>query len=149
MAFIADLPKVVYRPLMHLRSAVRKLAFMDGLPRIGRWSDGKTLLRGSHFARYCAGWIFSAFDWVEGLACSAIEKIHESLLAGLRYGLNLFAIALQGEQNWRGWKITIPKIMFDTLKVPNPPSGFSIQGDKTIREQIIAESIRTIEIKCR
>ena len=57
------------------------------------------------------------------------------------------AAALDGEQN--GWrrKVTVPNVVVNSLKMPETLAGARFNGDKAIGKQVVASTVRAIEIE--
>src|SRR5260370_1003068 len=71
------------------------------MPRTRRGAGGKRLFGSGNFAGHSAGRIFAGFDGEKRLSVAAVEEIDETLFRRLRYRINLFPVALHGEERGR------------------------------------------------
>ena len=138
---LRNVTKFFQRPLMGLGGSVGKQVVRKKLPRVRRREDGKRLFGGGNFARHRAGRILVILDRKERRSVASIEEIDKTLFRGLRHRVNVFSIALYGEEHGRGGKIPVPNIMTDGLKMPDSLSRLRIQGDQAIGEQVIAHPV--------
>ncbi len=77
----------------------------------------------------------------------AIEQVNESLLAGLRDGIDYLAIVLHCQQHRRRWKIPIPDVVLDALKMPDSFSGFRVERQQAVGEKVVAHAIAAVKIE--
>ena len=126
MSLAAEFAELFERPLMRFGSAVGQQVFGKELPRKRRGASRERLRGGRTFAGHGAARIFANIDREKGLAVGAIEEINQTLLRGLRDGIHVFAIALDGNERGRGREVAIPKIMMDSLKMPDSLARFRV-----------------------
>src|SRR6266567_8426202 len=136
-------------PLMYFRSAVGQQIFRQKLTRKRRGLGWEGLLLRRNFSRNIAGRIFAVLDGKKRRSVCAVKKIDESLLRGLRDRGYIFSVALHSHEGRRCGKIAVPEVVPDTLEVPDPLTGFGVQRDQTVGEEIVANAVGRVEIKRR
>src|SRR5215469_285768 len=88
-------------------------------------------------------------DGPHRLACYAVEKVQEPLLARLGYGLDRFAVNGDvGEYRSRR-DVHVPKGMMHQLKMPFSLSGPQVHTDQTFSKKIITAPMPSVEVACR
>src|SRR5579871_3465247 len=117
---------MIERPLVSFGRSHRQRVFSEQLTRIWRRPRRQALLICCFFSRKRALRIFLVFDRNQRLPCYAVEHVDEALLACLYDGINCLAIALELNQNRRGWEVAVPQIVTDGLEMPNPLAGFRV-----------------------
>src|SRR6478672_6132983 len=111
--------KLCDRPLVRLRRSVGQHVFGQDLARIRCGLRRKALLICSTFPGEIALRIFLVLDGKERLAGGAIEKIDESLLAGLSDSIDVFAVMLDRDQYWRRREVAVPYVVLNGLEMPD------------------------------
>src|SRR5579871_4346950 len=129
---------------MHLRRSRGQHLLAEHLTSVRRGRRRDALFCRRDFARKGTGWILAVLDWNQRLAGCAIEQVNETLLARLNDCIDRLAIMLQCDKNRRGGKIAVPKIVTHPLKVPDSLSGFGIEGNQAIGEQIITDTVCSV-----
>ena len=86
------------------------------------------------------------FHRKERLAGNAVKQVEPALLAGLRDGVDLLAVAVDGDQGRRGGEVAIPDVMLDGLEVPQALPGARVEGDEGIGEEVVAEAVGSVEV---
>ena len=84
----------------------------------------------------------------ERLAVGAVKQIEPSLLACLGHSVDAATVAFHGYQSWRGWKITIPNVVFHGLKMPYALARFGVECDQRNGEEIVSDAIESVEVCC-
>src|SRR5579872_280896 len=98
---------MIERPLVSFGRSRRQHILGEQLTRIWRRPRRQALLICCFFSGKRALRIFLVFDRDQRLPCYAIEHVDEALLAGLYNGINWLAVALELNQNRRGWEVAV------------------------------------------
>ena len=83
----------------------------------------------------------------EGLARDPIEQEHVTRLRHLGHGVDLLAVASDGDEVRIDRQIVIPEVMTQRLEVPGPLARPGVEGDRAIREQVVAVSVAAVEVE--
>ena len=117
--------------------SIRSLS-VDALP-IERRRPGRERLRRRQFlARNIRRRNRPLLDRPDRLAGHAIEHVQESLLARLRDRLDAAAVDGDVEQRRRAREVVVPHAVMHRLEVPDALSGFDVDGDEALGEQVVA-----------
>src|SRR6185437_4408028 len=108
----------------------------------------KYLLRPSLLARDVGCGRVSFLDAKYRFACCAIQDEHMACLRYLRHGFNPPPILAQAHDEWEGRQIVIEQVVANHLKVPEALAGTRVQSQNTIREEILAFPVASVEIEC-
>ena len=89
------------------------------------------------------------FDRPQRLACFAVEGEQQSLLGGLRDGLDGAAILLDVDQDRCSRNVVVPDIVVHQLEVPATLTCLRIECDQTGTEQRVTRTETAVVIHCR
>ena len=81
------------------------------------------------FAGELGGWDGAFGNVPEGVAGRAVEDEEEAVFGALGDGIDLLAVAGDGEQDGRGGEVFIEEVVVDELAVPETFAGFGVEGD--------------------
>src|SRR5712664_864402 len=132
LPFTAEFLEFFQRPLMCFRRAHGQQVYGEKLARKRRGACRKRLFGSRNFAGYGARWIFAGLDGEKRPSVDAVEEIDESLFCCLRYGIDFLSVTLHGDERRRGREVAVPKIVADSLKMPDSLARPRIQGNSTI-----------------
>jgi len=66
-------------------------------------------------------------DWPDGFSSFPFKNVGIALFGDLRHGIDPLAVFLDSDQVGIGWKVSIPNIVVNRLKMPNPLACSSIK----------------------
>ena len=70
-------------------------------------------------------------------------------LGDLRHGIHGLAPARHGDEHRRGREVAIPEVVPEHLIMPDALAGARVECDDAVREQVVANAIRAVEVEGR
>jgi hypothetical protein len=98
---------------------------------------------------YRAGERVDLDDVVHRFTGVTVENIEMPGLGRDGDGVDRLALSLELDEGWRRRIVPVPEVVFEHLIVPLQLAGASIDRDETIGEQVVAETVRAVEVGCR
>ena len=118
----------------------------DTLPIVG-WGLGRVRLRsGKQFPRHIRDLNRTFLNRPDWFASESVEHIQPRLLTRLSNDLPFDPIDHHISNDRRTWKIPVPYIVMDCLKMPQSFPCFNVNGHQTVRKQIITMAMTTVVI---
>ena len=68
------------------------------------------------------------------------------MFRGLCNGIDRFAVVPHRQQNGRRWEVTVPKVVVDSLKMPQQITRSCVDGKEAIGVQIVSRAVRSVEV---
>src|SRR3989442_1146638 len=99
------------------------------------------------FGRHIASRDRLFFDTEYGLSSEAIKDEYPAHFACLRESRDLLSILHNFEKTWGRRKVVVPNFVMYRLEIPLELSGFGVDRDDRVAEQIITRPIATIHIR--
>src|SRR5262245_10763985 len=119
---------------MRFWSASREHLFGHPLPHEGQWLVWKRLCPSKLLSVNTIGRNFSILEGENRLAGLALEDQHMTRFCNLCHSIEHAPISIDRDQSRRGWKIAIPDIVLDRLKMPFALARGGIQTEQRICE---------------
>src|SRR4029453_15370259 len=88
-------------------------------------------------------------DRPERLPRRAIEDVEQTELCRLRDDVDRLAVVRDGQQLRPCYKIVVPQIVVEKLKVPEPLARAQFEREQRVAEQVISLAIASPQIECR
>ena len=85
-------------------------------------------------------------DGKEGLSSEAVEDINVALLGDLGESVDRLAISPKGEKTGLRWKISVPDVVVNALKMPQEPAGIGIKSEERVCVEVVTEAVAAIEV---
>ena len=104
---------------------------------------------GHYFAIDVRLWNLAVFNRKKRLAGLAVEDEHVAGLSDLRNRVDQTTVAPHCHEVRRRGNVAVPNVMLDELKMPDALAGIRIEGKKGVGEQIVANSVGSVEIESR
>ena len=91
----------------------------------------------------------TVLDREERLSGRALENVDVTRLGDLRDGVDFATVARHGDQCRRGGEVPVPQVVLYRLEMPETLSGFRIEREQRVGEQIVPDTVRAVEVECR
>ena len=100
------------------------------------------------YAFEVGGWGGDFVDGEEGLASHAVEEEDVAGFGGLGDGFDCSSCVGDGaDDGWAG-EVVIPEVVADGLEVPDSLSGFGVEGEGAVAEEVLADTVSAVEVRC-
>ena len=148
-AVTAQLRELLARPGRRLRRARGEFVGGQSLTRVGRGQLRPQVGGAGDFAWHVRGRRGHLFERKHRLAGVAIQHEHEALLGRLHQRIDGLSLDAQGHERRSRGQIAIQHVVFHELEMPAQFSGGGVERQQAVRIQIVAEAIRSVEIRRR
>src|SRR5579864_6130074 len=149
LARATNLVKLIEHGLVCLGCPLREHLLSQDLARERRRLEGKGLLGRGLLAVHFSLWNVTILDGEQRLAVVALENKDHAGLGDLSDGIHQLAVSHHGYQVRGRGKVAIPEIVLHGLKMPDALAGRGLQSDQRVGEQIVAQTVGSVEIEGR